>query len=294
MKNLTTMLACVAVLHLAGCDDGNGDDDEDTTTDTAVEDTVEDTVVADTEEDVPEDVPMDEETDGPMVCEDDATHHYIDVSGTITALPAGDVEGLYVAAISPLDALGSDSPTPLATGTTDADGNFTLECINTVGVMLGLVILVDDNPEDGVAGSFFPTGTGIQAWTDPTTAVDEDAATAMAVTNTLVGGLETLTSIDATADGFVMGLVVDGATGAPIDGAEVSGVSSTIAVAYPNADFSGLETDDSTSANGSYVVDQELGLSALTATATGYAFGEHQAATKEGFCYFQMMTGTAE
>ena len=116
MKNLTTMLACVAVLHFAGCDDGNGNDDEDTTTDTGVEDTT----VADTVEDVVEDVPMDEETDGPMVCEDDATHHYIDVSGTITALPAGDVEGLYVAAISPLDALGSDSPTPLATGTTDA------------------------------------------------------------------------------------------------------------------------------------------------------------------------------
>jgi hypothetical protein len=225
------------------------------------------------------------------VCEDDATHHYITVTGSVNPLPAGDVEGLYIAAISPLDALGSPTPTPLGMAVTDASGEFSMECVNTFGVLLGLVILVDDNPEDGVAGDFFPTGTGVQSWTDPTSAVDVVDATVMGVTNTLVTGIEVMASVDAATDGFVMGLVINSGTGAPVDDATVTRADSTPApVVYPTAAFDGLETDGTTSANGSFVMEGALGLTSFTAEATGLTFGDHQAATKAGFCYFSMMT----
>jgi hypothetical protein len=287
MRNLTTLVSCLALLGLAGCDDNGGDGGEDTSVDT-----VEDTVTPDVEEDTTTDAPEDVvEEDGTGACVDDDTHHYITVSGTVTPLATGDTGGLYVAAISPIEALSPGAPTPIVEGTTESDGSFTLECINTYGVNLGLVILVDDDPEDGEGGTFFPTGTGVQAWTDPMTAVDEDAASVMAVTNDLVDTLETATGLDAMGDGFIMGLVIDSSTGDPIEGATVeSAGGGSLPVEYPTADFSGLESDGDTSANGSYVITESLALTALTAEASGYTFGEHNAATKGGFCYFQMMT----
>lgn len=281
MKKLDILLACCLTLVMAtGCGNGNGGD----------EDTGEDTAV-DTSPDTEEDTPMDVPTDGACPADDD-THLYINVAGQVQNLASGDVDGLYVAAISPMDALTNPTPTPIGTDVTDSAGQFAMPCIDVKSVMMGLVILVDDDPEDGVDGDFFPTGTGVKAWADDSERVDVLDAAPFALPNTVVGALEGLTSIDPAGEGMVMGLVMDSTDRTPIDGAVVTNADGTAApIVYPTADFSGLETDDNTSANGSYVFDigSSLPLSNYTAEATGYTFGVHQAASKAGFCYFMII-----
>jgi hypothetical protein len=276
MKMLKNALACCfAVALVAGC----GDDDKnepDGTTD----------VVEETVEEVIEDVV--EEGECPP---DDATHIYINVMGQVQSLvPGGDVEGLMVAAISPLDALMPGDPTPIATTTSGTGGVFSFECLDVGTVTLGLVLLVDDDPS-GSDDDYFPTGTGVAAFDVPEDKVDIETAAPMAVANTLIGGLEALiTDLDTATNGLAMGLVVDRATSSPIDGAVVNTAAGDPApVSYPAADFSALETDDNTSANGSFVFNGPVTLSSFTAVASGYTFGEHQAATKAGFCYFMML-----
>jgi hypothetical protein len=282
MKTLEIIMACFLALFIAaGCGDGNGGD-EDTAEDTPAE------TAPDTEEDTPEDVP----TDGACPPDDD-THLYVNVAGQVQHLAGGDAGGLYVAAISPMDALMNPTPTPIGEGVTGSDGTFGMTCLNVKDVALGLVILVDDDPEDGDAGDFFPTGTGVKAWTTDDEKVDVLDATPFALPNAVVTGLEAGTSIDPAGVGMVMGLVIDSGTHAPIDEAVVTNADGSDApVVYPTADFSGLETDDNTSANGSYVfdIDSALVLSNFTAEATGYTFGDHQAASKAGFCYFMIIS----
>jgi hypothetical protein len=289
MSNQTIITSCcIAALIALGCG-GDKKDEEDTTTDTGVD--APDTAV-DTEEDTEEDAPADVPTDGGCPA-DDATHIYINVAGQVQHLAGGDASGLYVAAISPLDALTNPTPTPIGTSTTGTGGVFAMDCINVKNVALGLVILVDDDPEDGVDGTFFPTGTGVKGWDTDVEKVDVLDATPFAVPNTVIAGLEAGTSIDPDAIGVVMGLILDGTAHTPIDEAVVTRADGTDApVVYPTADFMGLETDGNTSANGSYVfdIDTALTLSNFTAEATGYTFGEHQAASKAGFCYFMIIT----
>jgi hypothetical protein len=277
MKMLKNTLACcLAIALVAGCGDDDSNGEPDGTTD-PVEETVEEVI-----EDVVE------EGECPP---DDATHIYINVYGQVQPLvPGGNVEGLMVAAISPMDALLPGDPTPLDSTVSDADGNFMFECLDVGTVSLGLVLLVDDDPS-GSDDDYFPTGTGVAAFDGPEDKVDIDTAAPMAVANTLIGGLEALiTDLDTATNGLAMGLVVDRATSAPIDGAVVNTAAGDPApVSYPTADFSGLETDDNTSANGSFVFNGEVTLSSYTAVADGYTFGEHQAATKAGFCYFMML-----
>ena len=59
-------------------------------------------------------------------------------------------------------------------------------------------------------------------------------------------------------------------------------------MSYPTADFTGLETDDNTSANGSFVFNGSVTLSSFQAEASGYTFTPHQAGSKAGFCYFSI------
>ena len=308
MKHLKSIFALMLALgFLAACDDGGDKKDADAdvvetptedvvaTEDAPAEDVVatEDAhaedVIAETEGDAPTDVPAEETAP----CVDDATHIYIDVTGTVTALPSGTVEGLMVAAIAPLDALGNPTPTPLKAGAVAADGTFSLTCINVKDVALGLVILVDDAAGDGIDGTIFPTGTGIKAWMIDAEKVDITDAPVFALTNTLRQGLETMGSFDAVTNGFVMGTVVNGTTGAPLDAAVVKKTpSGTLTVVYPTADFSGVESDSNTSANGIYVVPGPLTLSTITAEKTDFTFTTGQAATKGGFCYFLILIGT--
>jgi len=298
MRNLeiTLSLGLCLALATAGCKEDKNEE-EDTAVDSEV-DTPEDTT-ADTPEDTPEDTTTDSPEDVPGDGEcppDDTTHIYINVAGQVQHMAGGDVDGLYVAAISPVDALTNPAPTPIGTDVTATDGTFAMPCINVAEVALGLVILVDDNPADGVAGDLFPTGTGVKAWTLPVEKVDVLDATPFAVPNALVAGLEAaITGLDAETNGMAMGLVVDGTTHAPIDAAAVTVTSgAAVPVAYPNATMTGLETDSNTSANGSFVITVPLTtIRVFTATATGYTFGTHQAATKAGFIYFMIMAGTS-
>ena len=277
LKNVMT--CCLAIALVAGCGNGDGNGDPDGTTDPTeegVDDPVEETI---------ED-PVEEGECPP----DTATEIYIDVGGQVQSLvPGGSVEGLMVAAISPLDALGTGDPTLLATTITDADGMFLIECLDVGTIALGLVLLVDDDP-DGTADDYFPTGTGVAAYADASDKVDLYDAAPFAVANTLVAGIEALTGLDTSTDGLVMGLIVDGATHAPIDGAVLNQhpAGTPADVSYPTADFSALETDDNTSANGSFVFNSSITLSSYIAVADGYTFSEHQAASKPDFCYFSI------
>ncbi|MBW2260990.1 MAG: hypothetical protein JRG91_03375 [Deltaproteobacteria bacterium] len=281
MKTLKNVLACCFAIALyAGCGDDDDNGDPDGTTDVTEEQDVVEEAIED----------MVEEDGCPP---DDATHIYINVMGAVQSLvPGGNVEGLMVAAISPLDALLPGEPTPIDTTISGTGGVFMFECLDVGTVTLGLVLLIDDDP-DGTDDDYFPTGTGVAAFVeaDGSDKVDIGTAAPFAVANTLIGGLEALiTDLDTTADGLAMGLVVDSAAGTPIDGAAVlTAAGDPAPVSYPVADFSALETDDDTSANGVFVFNSSVVLSSFTAEATGYTFGEHQAATKAGFCYFMML-----
>lgn len=269
MKKSEMMMACLLALVLAaGCGDGNGGDED------AETDTIEDTP-----------------TDGDDCPPDDATHIYITVTGQVQPLtPGGDVGGIYVAAVNPMDALMPGDPTPIVEGLTEANGSFEFECINVAEVDLGMVIWVDDDP-DGTDDLLFPTGTGVKAWDSDEEKVDVPDATPFAVTREILTGLGALiTTLDPATNGVAMGLVIDSATRGPIDGAQIQTTAGDPApVSYPTADLTGLETDDNTSASGMFVFNGAVTLGRFTAEASGHTFGEHTAATKPEFCYFMLM-----
>ncbi len=279
MKMLKNTLACCfAIALVAGCGDDKKSDPDGTTD-----------VVEETLEEVIEDV-VEEGACPP----DDATHIYINVMGAVQPLePGGNVEGLLVAAVSPLAALMPGDPDFIDSTISGADGTFMFECLDVGTVTLGLVLLVDDDPS-GSDDNYFFTGTGVAAFeaTDGSDKVDIDMAAPFALSHTLVAGLEALiTGLDTAADGLVMGLIVDGTTRAPIDGARLLVESSgdPAPVSYPAADLSSLETDDNTSANGMFVFNGAVALGpSYIAEASGYTFEGHQAASKANFCYFSV------
>ena len=280
MKTLkNVMVCCFAVALVAACGDDDDNGDPDGTTD-VIEEVVEE-VIGD----------VVEEGGCPP---DDATHIYINVMGAVQSLePGGNVEGLLVAAVSPLAALMPGDPELIETTVSGADGMFMFECLDVGTVTLGLVLLVDDDPS-GSDDDYFPTGTGVAAFeeADGSDKVDIPDAAPFSLSHTLIGGLETLiTGLDTATDGLVMGLIVDGTTHAPIDGARLLVESSGDAapVSYPAADLTALETDDNTSANGMFVFNGAVTLGpAFIAEASGYTFSGHQAASKANFCYFSM------
>jgi hypothetical protein len=304
----TILLACLALVWAAGCDDGgNGNEDVDvdvtpddvthddvTTDDVTPDDVTTDDVTTDdvtTDDVVADDTPEEEA----LPCPDDSppTHIYIDVAGLVRSLDGTTaVGGTIAVGISPLDALTNPTPTPLATSAVDADGAFGWECMDAGPVTLGLVILHDDAPE--ATDNFYPTGTGVAAWASATDKVDLPDAAVFGVSNTLLGVIEAATSVDADTNGLAMGVIVNGTTGVPVDAATISRSGGTaIDVFYPNATFTGAESDGNTSANGVFIITEPIPtlIADLTATATDLTFGEHQAATKGGFIYFLVIAG---
>jgi hypothetical protein len=302
-------LAGLLVLWAAGCDDnGNGHEDADAdvtpdpTPDPTQEDTVPDTTPDPTDEDVVEDVPEDTPEEEMPACPDDnpPADIYIDISGMVTSLDtAASLESSWTAAISPADALDPTVPvpTPLGTAIADSDGIFAMTCVDVGQVPFGLVILHDDDPA-GSDDNFYPTGTGVKAWTTDTQRAEDITGSAVfGISQTLAAGIETMASVDIDTNGLAMGMIVDGTTHTPIDGATIERSGGTaINVIYPNADFSGVESDGNTSANGVFIITDVLAMMIidLTAAATGYTFEDHQAATKGGFIYFLMVAGTPE
>jgi hypothetical protein len=301
-------LAGLLVLWAAGCDDnGNGHEDADAdvtpdpTPDPTQEDTVPDTTPDPTDEDVVEDVPEDTPVDTPEeempACPDDdpPDHIYIDVNGAVTSLDGTtEVAGSWTAGISPLDALTNPTPTPIATSAVGTDGVFSMECIDVGPVTIGLVILHDDDPS-GSDDNFYPTGTGVKAWADATEKVDVTGAAVFGISQTLAAVIETMASVDIDTNGLAMGIIADGTTGTPIEGATIVRSGGTaINVIYPNAAFDGVGA--STASTGVFIVTDTLStmVNDLSAEATGYTFGNHSAATKGGFIYFLLVAGTPE
>jgi hypothetical protein len=290
-------LLVLAFMPACGNGGGEGDADAEATDDGTPPEPGEDVVdptgddpVA--EQEVIPDAPEEEAPACPV--DTPPSHIYIDVDGTVASLDGETaVAGMLVAAISPMDALLNPTPVHLQEDTVGADGSFAFDCLDVGPVDLGLVVLADDS---GSAATWYPTGTGIKAWGTPPVKEDVTGAMVFGISETLAAGIEALTSMDFDTTGVVMGLVVDGTTGTPIDGAVVarSGSGTPLNVAYPNAAMDNLETDGNTSANGSFVIviTAALPLTNITATASGYTFDVHQAATKAGFIYFLAMPGT--
>ena len=290
--NVTKMLliSFALALPLACGDDDSGTPDgtaEDGGVDVAADADADVTPEADGETMEEADGETMEEADGTECPPDDPDHIYIDVMGQVNPLGTADVGGMYLAAVVPLSAL-TGTPNKLGETTTDADGTFAFRCVDVKNSALGLIVLADDNPEDGAAGDFFPTFTGVAGWTTDVEKVDLPNAMVFGLPNTLTAGLAALTGVDAAGDGLVMGNVLDGTTYARLAGATVDSVpAGSVTVAYPNADFTGLETSGMTSANGMWLLTEPLtGLTNITATLTGYTFDTHPAATPAGYCFF--------
>ncbi|MBI5486234.1 MAG: hypothetical protein HY905_02760 [Deltaproteobacteria bacterium] len=280
--NVTKMLLiCFALAMPLSC----GDDDSGTP-DVTGDDGGD--VAADADADVTPEVEADvpEETGETPTCSADQTDNFVNLAGLVTPLGGTDAGGLFLAAADPISAL-VGTPTILATTTTNADGTWHMDCVDVTDVAIGLIVMADDDPADGVAGDFFPTLTGVTAW-DTEGYADKLEAPVFALTNTLSGGIAALTGIDPEGDGIVMGIVVDG-THAPLAGATIerSGAGTPLTFAYPTADFTGLMDPAATSASGIWVMTDVLtGLTNVTATLAPHTFDIHPAANVAGNCYF--------
>ncbi len=278
MNVFKMLLLCLAVVVPLSC----GDDD------TGTPDVTHDADVgADADADADADGDVTEETDSGCPA-NDATHLYISIGGMVRPLGGTAVAGVRVQAVEPVSVL-SGTPSIVGSAVSGADGSWRINCINVQSVLLGLVAETDDDPADGVGGTFFPTFTGIISWTVEGK-VDKFDGLAFTLTNEFRTGLATLTGVDPVANGLVMGVVVDGTSLAPLTGATV-GCAGTgcapLTVVYPNADFTGLMSPAATSANGTWVLTDVLAtLTDMTATLAGYTFPTFPAAQVPGTCYF--------
>lgn len=221
-----------------------------------------------------------------------AGEYHIWVSGMTLDMTTQQPVAMAVAAISPMDALTNLDPDKLTDQTTGADGLFKTDCFDVTMVGLGAVMMSDDAGWDGAEGTYFPSGSGAKGWDGNNEKYCAEEVKVFGVPNTLVAGLEALTSVVA-ADGFVMGFVVD-ATFTPIDGATVKnlGTTDTVEIIYPNATFSDF-SGTATSANGIFIMPKTsfpTGLTDITAEKTGVTFGTAKAAPKANFCYFAIIT----
>jgi hypothetical protein len=242
----------------------------------------------DTAPDTPVDIPPD------SACPpNDATHLYISIAGQVRNPLGGYLEEAHVSAMAALEFLTISDPGSIGSTVSDSSGGFSIPCINVKEVALGLVLVVDDRTEDGVSGLFLPTGTPAASWATDTDKVDIPDAVAYLVDNSFVTMLESVTSNDASDVGLVMGIVNDGSTGMPINGAEVRYGDLTAApVVYPSS--TGFDTDGDTSSLGLFVFDisSPMSLTTITAVASGRTFGTYQTATRAGACYFLVLEST--
>jgi len=223
----------------------------------------------------------------------------IDIDGMIKDASTGQGAQVHVAAISPMDALTSDSPELLSETDSDANGVFHLGCYDVSNVALGAVVLTDDSPMDGTGGTFFPTGTGVKGWTTNDEKVCVDNAVGFAVPNTIIGALDQLPDVSAADDGLVMGLVVD-ASGNPVEGAVIKKQDGDNwvdlgSIYYPSADFSDM-SGTATAVTGMFVIPgaQVAGLTVIHAEKTGMTFDTAQVAGKAGFCFFALVPELSE
>jgi hypothetical protein len=249
-------------------------------------------------DDIPVEIPVDPPVEEVVPCppDDPPGHIYIDVDGTVMPLDmTTPVTGTFTGAISPLDALVNPSPTPIGSSSVSAVGAFSMVCMDVGPVVLGLVILHDDDPADP-SNLFYPTGTMVRDWSTAEERVDVTGAAVFAVSQSLAAAIMIMASVDIDADGLAMGIVVDGTTGAPLDGAAIVRLGGdALDVVYPAPDFSGMETDGNTSVSGVFIIAQPVLplISDVTAVVPGYTFEQGSMATRAEFIFFVVFAGAA-
>lgn len=228
----------------------------------------------------------------PICCPDaPAGEYHISIAGKAMHLhDRSDAGSIMVAPISPMDALTNPNPTPLDTQVTAANGIFQTECFDVTQVGLGIIMLADDNPIDGPAGTYYPISTGVIGWdTNEEKVCVNDAAVMALVNDPIVNGIGMLPDIDPATEGFAMGIVVD-AAGDPVPGATVTLANGDplTKVYYPSADFTDLTTGTETSAVGLFILPASnfTTITDITAQKTGMTFEVMKAAAPDGLCYF--------
>ena len=223
-----------------------------------------------------------------------AGEYHIWVSGMVLDMTTQQGIAAAVAAISPMDALKELDPEKLTDQVTGADGLFKTDCFDVTGVALGMVMMSDDVGWDGIAGTYFPSGSGVKGWDKNSEKYCAEAAKVFTVPNTIVAALDGYTNVDSAGFGFVMGFVVD-ASFSQIEGAVVKSGDGTdlVEVIYPNADFTAFD-GTATAATGIFILPHTsfpAGLADITAEKAGMTFELTKAAPKKGFCYFAIIEG---
>ena len=218
-----------------------------------------------------------------------AGEYHIWVSGMVLDMTTQQGIAAAVAAISPMDALKELDPEKLTDQVTGADGLFKTDCFDVTEVALGMVMMSDDVGWDGIAGTYFPSGSGAKGWDKNSEKYCAEAAKVFTVPNTIVAALDGYTNVDSAGFGFVIGFVVD-STFTPVADAVIKKGDGTdlVEVVYPAADFSAFDLT-ATSATGIYVLPHTnfaAGITEITAEKTGMTFAVEKAAPKAGFAYF--------
>jgi hypothetical protein len=210
----------------------------------------------------------------------------IDVAGLVSTTGAFSVAGASLSVLSPYTHLTTPALTPLATTTVSQTSTFSLPNLAVTNVSSGLLARVEDT-----AGTIYPTVSGLTAWASEADADKKGTTNAhvFAVPKALAIGLANgLGNPSLLTNGFVMGLVTDGAAG--VSGATVALVGGgPLTVLYPDATFTGFGA--STSTSGLFIIPSAAGRRQLTLVATKgvVTFGPALALPKAGTCFFSAL-----
>jgi hypothetical protein len=218
-----------------------------------------------------------------------ATTTRVDVAGVVTALGAGPgaSAGATVELLAPFDVASSTDPAALAggSGTVGDGGLFSLSQVDVTDVSQGLLGRVS-------GAGLVPTVSGVTAWVSEADADKKGTSRAhlfavpRALAAALAAGLARPTLLD---DGFIVGLVTDGAAG--VGGATIARADGgPLVVLYPSPTFASL-AGTSTSASGLFVIPSTAGLGqvAIVASQGGTRYGPALLLPVAGGCFFPVL-----
>ena len=144
----------------------------------------------------------------PPCCEGyPAGEYYIEVFGKAYDITTMQVAQVVVKPVSPMDALTNPDPTCISCGRrweTDANGSFHIPCFDVTQVALGLVLMVDDRGWDGAAGTYFPSGSGVNFWNMNSEKTCVYDAKVFAVPTSVVAAADMETNVDSAGYGFAI------------------------------------------------------------------------------------------
>lgn len=211
----------------------------------------------------------------------------IDVSGVVTVLGAAVGAGAQVELLAPYDVASSSSLVALANGTgTVADGGtFTVSQVDVTDISQGLLARVS-------GAGLFPTVSGVTAWASEADADKKGTTQAQvfALSRALAEGLSAGLGRPSLLDeGFIVGLVTDGAAG--VSGATIARADGQpLTVLYPSPTFSSFAAA-STSPSGLFVIPTTTGLEqvAIVASKGAGTFGPATLLPRPGVCFVPVL-----